>query len=699
MTVGPPSRSSINQRTRAPALDKINSAVYQAEVTSEELCILEYFSGSFGKWIPVDITAENPETGSLQINAKPGVWLSLADCKRKLRARTFVPDVDVLEDGCSGPVRKTGVINHIPCVASKSRLSPGAHTAPQSLFPDKQAFQGPSTLKASKGFARPQSGKDLSLPLKDPTPSLPLKRATVQFEPSIQANHVTEVGTARQHYDARGGSFSTVNALPTGNPDEFAAFQNETVILSPSSRGIGGASLSLGAVLQSPTNRRTLSISYACPNCGKDDLHSFEEAIKCCATKVDPTPDSPHSSATDPPVSPLTSRPTGVQQIHCVPGNGQNHQVSDPQPARIVCSSVPTNKEDTWSYHRGPNVMRASEPEGVKTSETNDDDTSEPRSVEGVWGCEVGQDIGGETESTSCSDCHPQALEGEAIAYNTRGEPCIVRHVSPETGAVCTVVRNEDGTQSTFGKNTLSSLMTNTESDSSAWIDSLSMVEKRGLVSQLGHELLSISSLYSFHLQRLQKAADRSNYEYFGLTEDATEKELDNAYRKMAKRMHPDKNGGTEQAKERFQQMKQRYEKLKQTRAERQGGQTPQQADDTPSSQQMDQDESPTNEESQAQDENAAENEKKDENNEADDENKEPQDQAAPGEDKPQRQEAYDDDEQEEPPKDKKEKGTLQYDPTNSESLSEAAVDMLQRLKAIDASMSVVLEQLRHAGL
>lgn len=34
-------------------------------------------------------------------------------------------------------------------------------------------------------------------------------------------------------------------------------------------------------------------------------------------------------------------------------------------------------------------------------------------------------------------------------------------------------------------------------------------------------------------------------------------------YRKLAKKMHPDKNGGTESAKNRFQAMKERYEALK----------------------------------------------------------------------------------------------------------------------------------------
>merc|ERR1719281_1042373 len=61
---------------------------------------------------------------------------------------------------------------------------------------------------------------------------------------------------------------------------------------------------------------------------------------------------------------------------------------------------------------------------------------------------------------------------------------------------------------------------------------------------------------------------EQLNYHYFGLTADASDKDLDNAYRKLAKQMHPDKNGGTDAAKKRFQQMKERYEAIKKKRQE-----------------------------------------------------------------------------------------------------------------------------------
>lgn len=54
-----------------------------------------------------------------------------------------------------------------------------------------------------------------------------------------------------------------------------------------------------------------------------------------------------------------------------------------------------------------------------------------------------------------------------------------------------------------------------------------------------------------------------ANLAFFGLAADAEEKDLNLAYRQMAKKMHPDKNGGSEDAKEKFQQMQDKYERLK----------------------------------------------------------------------------------------------------------------------------------------
>merc|ERR1719326_992157 len=88
----------------------------------------------------------------------------------------------------------------------------------------------------------------------------------------------------------------------------------------------------------------------------------------------------------------------------------------------------------------------------------------------------------------------------------------------------------------------------------------------RGLVHEVGQRLLEGSRLYHARLNQLEKLGDNLNYIYFGLTADASDKDLENAYRKLAKKLHPDKNGGTDAAKKRFQLMKERYEAIKKKR-------------------------------------------------------------------------------------------------------------------------------------
>merc|ERR1712032_179904 len=79
----------------------------------------------------------------------------------------------------------------------------------------------------------------------------------------------------------------------------------------------------------------------------------------------------------------------------------------------------------------------------------------------------------------------------------------------------------------------------------------------------VGQRLVEGSKTYHDGLADLEKLYDQLNYLYFGLTSGSTEKDLDIAYRKLARKMHPDKNGGTEEAKRKFQNMKERYEALK----------------------------------------------------------------------------------------------------------------------------------------
>merc|ERR1719253_2067079 len=90
----------------------------------------------------------------------------------------------------------------------------------------------------------------------------------------------------------------------------------------------------------------------------------------------------------------------------------------------------------------------------------------------------------------------------------------------------------------------------------------------RGLVHEMGQRLLESSQIYQVRLNQWEQLSEKSNLAFFGLSDGCTDRELDVAYRQLSKKMHPDKNGGTEESKERFQDMKKRYEELKKKRGE-----------------------------------------------------------------------------------------------------------------------------------
>jgi len=173
---------------------------------------------------------------------------------------------------------------------------------------------------------------------------------------------------------------------------------------------------------------------------------------------------------------------------------------------------------------------------------------------------------------TAAAGCGISLPVGEPVAYDSLGRPIIVRQVDMETGRMRTVVRNEDGSLRAFGETTMMSLVSSADDDARHWVGELTDRELRGLVHEVGQRLLGSSREYERHKASFEVLADRANYAFFGLPAGASEKDLDNAYRQLAKKMHPDKNGGTEEAKKRFQCMKERYEALKKRRGSGIGG-------------------------------------------------------------------------------------------------------------------------------
>mmetsp|Transcript_82462 Transcript_82462/g.163675 ORF Transcript_82462/g.163675 Transcript_82462/m.163675 type:complete len:1171 (+) Transcript_82462:65-3577(+) len=154
-------------------------------------------------------------------------------------------------------------------------------------------------------------------------------------------------------------------------------------------------------------------------------------------------------------------------------------------------------------------------------------------------------------------------LVGNPIAFSETGRPVIVRQTDDESGQARTIVQSEDGSRKVFGANTVQSLMSSKKQDATRWVGSLTDRQIHGLVHEFGQRLIDTSRRYTKHRLELEGLAKQADFAYFGLSAGATEKDLSVAYRKMAKRMHPDKNGGTEDAKRRFQVMKEKYENLR----------------------------------------------------------------------------------------------------------------------------------------
>ncbi|CAL1151841.1 unnamed protein product [Cladocopium goreaui] len=219
---------------------------------------------------------------------------------------------------------------------------------------------------------------------------------------------------------------------------------------------------------------------------------------------------------------------------------------------------------------------------------------------------------GGQPTSPSCLP------SGEAIAFDEQGRMLIVRVTQP-TGERETVVRLPDGQQRTFDASSVKKMIESPEKEVSEFLENLSHTELRGLVHEVGQRLLEGSRLYHSRLAELDR------------------------YRKLAKKMHPDKNGGTDEAKQRFQAMKERYEALKKKLSE----------DNVDKESEGRKNEEPEEREPKEK------NEKKDKKEDSNDDAK-----------------------------------SIEYDPSNKESMVSTVVKMAGQLKNIDVQMDILLKEL-----
>jgi hypothetical protein len=169
-----------------------------------------------------------------------------------------------------------------------------------------------------------------------------------------------------------------------------------------------------------------------------------------------------------------------------------------------------------------------------------------------------------ENKDASAASAHAPELEcAKLVEADDSGRPLIVRRTHPETCAASTMVMDEHGSTRSFGSETVKSMMATDESEIASWIQAMKDHHVRGLVHEIRERLYESSGKLQARREELEQFSKRLTFEYFGLSEASREKELDNAYRRLARSMHPDKNGGTTEAKQRFQAMKERYEDLK----------------------------------------------------------------------------------------------------------------------------------------
>lgn len=152
---------------------------------------------------------------------------------------------------------------------------------------------------------------------------------------------------------------------------------------------------------------------------------------------------------------------------------------------------------------------------------------------------------------------HSETTKASLVEADEDGKPVIVRQGER------TVVTDADGHQRAFGKDTVTSLLAQDREKLYGWMSELSGRHLRGLVNEISEQYFEMQDKLFKQRKELQQRSKRLGFAFFNLPETCSAKDLDNAYRRLARSMHPDKNGGTEMAKERFQAMRARYEELK----------------------------------------------------------------------------------------------------------------------------------------
>merc|ERR1719491_1445554 len=113
------------------------------------------------------------------------------------------------------------------------------------------------------------------------------------------------------------------------------------------------------------------------------------------------------------------------------------------------------------------------------------------------------------------------------------------------------IVRDKDGHVIAFGCDSIYD-----EIVMKRWVASLNSWHLKGFEQELVIRVSDIYKEYSSRKEQFEDFMENADYIFFGLDKDATFEDLQKAFRRLAKLMHPDKNGGSDVAKARFQDLK-----------------------------------------------------------------------------------------------------------------------------------------------
>ncbi|CAJ1440964.1 unnamed protein product [Effrenium voratum] len=650
---------------------------------------VQYLSTTHGDWIRAKVVNVDSGAKQVQLDKKPGVWFSLADPRLRINQKAKEAEAEVDTKGLppGGRVLLPAAVQSADEGNSRPSLLFPAPRLAEANAPGLQAGSmrvsapypkaGSCGLPASPTSSIPStaSAPFLAAAREAATHSVPAAAPASPVKSAVASSSYI-VGPARD--SAVAASMSAAPASPTK-----PAVASSSYIVGPARDSAVAASMS--AAPPSPTKPAVASSSYivgpardsavaasmsaAPPSPTKPAVASSSYIVgpardSAVAASMSAAPPSPTKAAVVDACSATPARETlaatRVSATRVVPASVGTSAGTSPRLPRSALGAAPQAVNGSAADPRSPLRIGVAVGPASPTSSASPKGSGKvasPSSVrnlqaksffrcpecgamvtsidEAVEHCAQGT---GGVESAS-----PSLPQGETVALDEHGRPLIVR-VAKDSGEAETLVRLPDR-QAVFDGESVKKLRDASEEENAKFLEGLSNAELRGFVHEVGQRLLKGSQLYHSRLAELDRLGEAANLQFFGLDGGATMRDLDNAYRKLAKKMHPDKNGGTEVAKQRFQAMKERYEALKKKLGE--------DSDDKDGSEGKDECDEKTDEEKKEETE-----EKKEEDS-------------------------------------KKEDGkSIEYDPADKESMVTTLVRMASQLKNIDIQMVVLTKEL-----